>query len=329
MTRAVIASVEYHLPAQRLTNDQLAEEFPEWSVNKIADKTGIHVRHIAADGELSSDLAEAAARKLFSTNRITPDQIDFVLFCTQTPDFALPTAACLLQHRLGIPTTAGALDFNLGCSGYVYGLSLAKGLIETNQARCVLLLTGETYSKLLDPKDKTVRTLFGDAGAATLISADDSIERECIGPFVFGTDGSGGANLVCPRAGFRGSNAEATGRDALWMNGPEIFNFTINVVPDVVDRALSKSGMKLDEIDLFVFHQANAYMLEHLRKKLGVPTEKFVVALAQVGNTVSCTIPIALHGAMLEGRLKPGIRILLVGFGVGYSWSAAMIEWRV
>jgi len=328
MPRAVIAAIEYHLPERQLTNDQLAVEFPEWGAAKIAEKTGIRNRHIAGPGELSSDLAAAAANKLFASGVVTPPEIDFVLLCTQTPDFALPTSACLLQHRLGIPITAGALDFNLGCSGYIYGLSLAKGLIETGQAKRLLLLTAETYSKLLDPQDKSVRTIFGDGAAATLLVAGDDALGECVGPFVFGTDGSGGPNLVCHHGGFRGEAAEAAGHAALWMNGPEIFNFTLKVVPDAVQRLLAQAKIELKAVDLFVFHQANLYMLEHLRKKLGVPEDKFVVALADVGNTVSSTIPIALKSALAQDRVKSGCTIMLVGFGVGYSWGATMVRWQ-
>lgn len=320
-------AVEYHLPARVVTNADFAREFPEWSAEKIAEKTGIEQRHLAAAHELSSDLAVAAAEKLFARGVVKRAEIDFVLFCTQTPDFALPTTACLLQHRLRFPVTAGALDFNLGCSGYIYGLSLAKGLIETGQARRVLFLTAETYSKLVAPQDKSVRTIFGDGAAATLVVADDSAE-EAVGPFVFGTDGAGGPNLVCHQGGWRGEAAEAAGRPALWMNGPEIFNFTLKVVPDVVSRLLARAGMRQEDVDLFVFHQANRYMLDHLRKKLGVPADKFVVAMAHCGNTVSSTIPIALREAEKAGQLKPGARVMLVGFGVGYSWGATLITWR-
>ena len=327
MPRAVIAAIEYHLPAQKLTNEDLAREFPDWAADKIAEKTGIHCRCIAAPGELSSDLAAVAATKLFASGRSKPQQMDYLLFCTQTPDFGLPTTACLLQHRLGLPTSSGALDFNLGCSGYVYGLSLAKGLIETGQAKRVLLLTGETYSKLIDPSDKTVRTIFGDAGAATLIAMEDAAEDELMGPFVFGSDGSGGSNLVCHRGGHRGATAEAAGRGALWMNGPEIFNFTLKVVPDMVRSVLERAKISPDEVDLFVFHQANQYMLDHLRKKLRIAEEKFVVAMAHCGNTVSCSIPIALREATANGRLRSGMRVMLVGFGVGYSWGGVMIRW--
>ncbi len=325
--RAVLAAIEHHLPEYRLTNEQLAAEFPEWGAEKIGEKTGIRTRHIAAPGELSSDLAAAAAKKLFARGTARPEEIDFVLFCTQTPDHPLPTTACLLQHRLGIPTTAGALDFNLGCSGYVYGLSLAKGLVETSQARRVLLLAAETYSKLLDPADKTVRTIFGDAGSASLVVASGEQRSEAIGPFVFGSDGAGGPNLICHRGGLRATPPELVGRDALAMNGPEIFNFTLKVVPDAVARVLAKAGLAQDAVDLFVFHQANSYMLEHIRKKLRVPAEKFVVALAECGNTVSCTIPIALEAAQRVGQLRSGARVMLVGFGVGYSWGAALLRW--
>lgn len=326
MVRAVISSVAYHLPEARLTNEDLAAEFPGWGAEKIADKTGIRTRRIAGPQETSADLAEVAARRLFAENTVQASEIDFVLLCTQTPDFSLPTSACLLQHRLGIPTSAGALDFNLGCSGYIYGLSLAKGLIETGQARRVLLLTGETYTKLLSPADKSVRTIFGDGGAATLLEGIESTE-ERIGPFVLGTDGSGGPNLVCHHGGWRGPAAEAAGRTDLWMNGPEIFNFTIKVVPDAVATLLRKAGHEMDGIDLFVFHQANLYMLEHLRKKMGVPPEKFAVSMEDKGNTVSSTIPIVLRDLLDQGRIKPGMRLMLVGFGVGYSWGAVIVEW--
>ena len=322
MLRAKITAIEYYLPETVLTNGELAELFPEWGVEKIAAKTGISRLHIAAADETSSDLACAAVHRLFRSGVCNPQEIDFLLLCTQTPDRALPSAACILQDRLGLPTSCGALDFNLGCSGYVYGLSLAKGLIETGQAEKVLLVTAETYSKLLDPKDKTVRTLFGDGAAATLLSASASDLDTNIGPFVMGTDGSGGPNLICTQGGFR-NEAETP----LYMNGPEIFNFTIKAVPIAVDSLLAKAGLLKDDVDLFVFHQANSYMLEHLRKKISIPHDRFVVAMENSGNTVSATIPIALKVAVLDGRLVSGMRVMAVGFGVGYSWSATMLRW--
>jgi 3-oxoacyl-[acyl-carrier-protein] synthase-3 len=336
--KARIAAVEYHLPRELVSNEQLAAEFPEWSAEKIEEKTGIAERWVASGDECASDLGLAAATKLFASGICAPSDVDYLLLCTQSPDYFLPTTACILQDKLGIPTRAGALDFNLGCSGYVYGLGLAKALIETDQAQGVLLITAETYSKFIHPKDKSVRTLFGDAGTATLVrgvAGDD----EFIGPFVYGTDGSGAANLIVPVGGMRRRHCEpgaalivddsgnARGEDSLYMNGPEIFSFTLRVVPGIVHGLLARAGKELGDIGLFVFHQANKYMLDHLRKRLKIPEDKFFVGLRNCGNTVSCTIPIALKQAAGEGRLKAGDLVMLVGFGVGYSWGATLVRW--
>lgn len=334
---ATITAIEYHLPGTVTTTETLAAEFPEWSVERIDSKTGIQERHIAAPGECSSDLAVAAAQKLFASGASRPDDVDYILFCSQSPDYLLPTTACLLQDRLGIPTTAGALDFNLGCSGFVYGLGLAEGLIATAQATNILLLTAETYTKFLHSKDKSVRTIFGDAAAATLLRAVDAPEP-LIGPFVYGTDGTGANNLIVPAGGMRRPSTPETAvavkddsgnlrsPDNLFMDGAEIFNFTLAAVPESIHALLSKTGLQLADIDRFVFHQANKYMLDHLRKRLQIPTEKFEISLAHSGNTVSSTIPIALKDAQLGGRLRRGMLVMLVGFGVGYSWGATLLR---
>jgi 3-oxoacyl-[acyl-carrier-protein] synthase-3 len=306
-------------------------------VAKIDAKTGIECRHISAPDECASDLAVEAAKKLFASGAAKPDEIDYVLLCTQSPDYFLPTTACLVQDRLGIPTSAGALDFNLGCSGFIYGLGLAEGLICSGQASRVLLLTAETYSKFLNPADRSVRTIFGDAAAATLLVAADS-NAPLLGPFVYGTDGKGGENLIVPAGGMRRPHSAATAvaaedeqgnrrsADNLFMNGPEIFNFTLSAVPDSIERLLAKAKLTLDQMDLFVFHQANRYMLDHLRKRMAIPAEKFVLAMQDCGNTVSSTIPIALKHAAAKGQIAPGSLVMLVGFGVGYSWGATL--WR-
>jgi 3-oxoacyl-[acyl-carrier-protein] synthase-3 len=323
--QARISAIDYYLPDQVLTNEELAASFPEWTSAKILAKTGIAERRVASAGQCASDLAVEAARKLFQRGVCEPLEVDYLLFCTQSPDYFLPTTACLLQERLGLPQSAGALDFNLGCSGFVYGLSLAKGLVETEQARRVLLITAETYSKFIQPSDQSTRTLFGDAAAATLITtAAGDTNRTWIGPFVFGTDGRGGLNLVVRGGAMRDPDCPAS----LYMNGPEIFNFTLRAVPAAVNRLLAVSNLTLGDIDLFVFHQANQFMLDHLRRKLGIADEKFYLALRECGNTVSSTIPIALSSAAAVGRLQPGYRVMLVGFGVGYSWGATLIHWN-
>jgi 3-oxoacyl-[acyl-carrier-protein] synthase III len=335
---ASVAAIEYFLPRTVISTSDLAEEFPEWSVEKIDAKTGIDQRHIAAPDECSSDLAVIAAQKLFDSGACTPESVDYILLCTQSPDYFLPTTACLLQDRLGIPTSAGALDFNLGCSGFIYGLGLAEGLISTGQSSNVLLITAETYSKFIHPRDKSVRTIFGDAAAATLVTGAESA-APLLGPFIYGTDGRGAGNLMVPTGGMRrprsaesaaeieGESGNIRSGDNLLMNGAEIFTFTLSVVPQCIDRLLAASGLKKDDVDLFIFHQANQYMLEHLRKRIDIPEEKFFVKMSHCGNTVSSTIPIALKHASCEGRLKPGSIVMLVGFGVGYSWGATLLRW--
>jgi 3-oxoacyl-[acyl-carrier-protein] synthase-3 len=335
---AALSAIEYYLPENTVSTASLSAEFPEWSVEKIDRKTGIQERHIAGSEECSSDMAVAAARKLFASGACDPQSIDYILLCTQSPDYFLPTTACLIQDRLGIPTSAGALDFNLGCSGYIYGLGLAQGLIASGQASTVLLITAETYSKFIHPLDKSVRTIFGDASAATLLRAVES-DLPLIGPFVYGTDGSGGPNLMVASGGMRcarsaqtslaveDDNGNVRSPDNLFMNGAEIFNFTLSAVPDSIDELLKRSGKSMEQIDLFVFHQANKYMLDHLRKRLTIAPEKFYVAMSHCGNTVSSTIPIALKHACLENRLPEGATVMLVGFGVGYSWGATLVRW--
>ena len=333
--RAKISEIAIHLPEQVLDNDELAACLNGWSAAKIVEKTGIVQRHIAGPTETASDLAYAAATSLFRDHQIDRASVDFLLFCTQAPDYILPTSACILQDRLGLPTSCGALDFNLGCSGYVYGLSLAKGLIEAGSARRVLLLTADTYSKFIHPLDKSVRTLFGDGATATVIDAV-SAETEKIGPFVFGTDGSCYRDLIVETGGTRMPRTEAThaesmdasgnirSADHLFMDGPSIMNFTLRVVPKVVAQMEKTSGLSLDDLDYVILHQANQFLLDALRKKLKVPGEKFVVNMSHVGNTVSSTIPVALKDIFYSPSTLPR-RAMLVGFGVGLSWAATII----
>jgi 3-oxoacyl-[acyl-carrier-protein] synthase-3 len=336
---ATVKAIEYAVPTEVLTNSQLALDFPGWSVEKIEEKTGIVQRNIVDAKQCSSDLGVEAAENLFASGVCLPDDIDFLLFCTQSPDYFLPTTACIIQDRLGLPVSAGALDFNLGCSGFIYGLGLAKGLIETQQASSVLLLTAETYSKFIHRGDKSVRTLFGDAGAATLIQAQEG-SGEAIGPFCYGTDGSGANNLIVPNGGARSplkgeiapvtedSSGNQRSKDNLYMNGSEILTFTLRTVPKAVHKLLETTKQSIEDIDLFIFHQANKFMLEHLRKRCKIPESKFFLAYRKFGNTVSSTIPIALKEAQVHSKLEKGMKVMLVGFGVGYSWGATLIKWQ-
>jgi 3-oxoacyl-[acyl-carrier-protein] synthase III len=326
---AAVGPIAVHLPERVETNAQLKAEFPSWDLDLIYEKTGIAARHIAAPQECASDLAVKAATRLFHDYDVDPQTIDFILLCTQTPDYPLPTTACLLQSRLGLRTNVGALDFNLGCSGYVYGLSLADGLIRSGAAKRVLLLTAETYSKYIHPTDRSLRTIFGDGAAATLVEA---AAEPSLWAFQFGTDGTGADTLLVAKGGARPPQDAIKPRhrhrweSALYMDGPSLINFTVAAVPQLVAGVLSAAKLSERDVDIYLFHQATLKMLEQLRERMGISAERLPVVLENCGNTVSSTIPILIDTLRQEGRLKRGMRSMLVGFGVGWSWAGCM--WR-
>lgn len=326
--------ISYYLPEQVVSNTDLQQEFPDWNTEKITKKIGISSRHIAADDETALDMAEKAARKLFEEYSISKDEIDFILLCTQSPDYFLPTSACILQDRLGLKKSIGALDYNLGCSGVIYGLAVAKGLLSSGIATNVLLVTSETYSKHIHKLDRGNRSIFGDAAAATLISKKDV---DSIGSFVLGTDGSGAENLIVkngccrnkydPNAELKESTAKSFYTDNhIFMNGPEIFNFTIETIPGLIQDALAKNKLEDKDISYYILHQANAYMLKYLRTIMDIPSEKFWIGMDNIGNTVSSSIPIAIKDALSSGAIHAGQTIMLSGFGVGYSFGAVPVQ---
>ncbi len=331
VAHAEIGPIAIHYPEQIETNAQLKDQFPGWDMDVIQEKTGIHQRYIAAEGETASDLAYQAAHKLLDTHGIDPGSIDYLLLCTQTPDYPLPTTACLLQQRLGLPTSAGALDFNLGCSGFVYGLGIAEGLIQTEQASRILLLTAETYSKYIDPADRSLRTIFSDAAAATLI--ETSPERS-LSAFCYGTDGSGADTLLVrdggarPLADAHQPRHRVRWKSRLYMDGPSLLGFTIVAVPNLIEQILAKTrpALSSDDIHLYLMHQATAKMLEQLQQRLGLSDHQLPIRLRECGNTVSCTLPILIDQMRSEGRLTPDQQTMLIGFGVGWSWGGCL--WR-
>lgn len=328
MKYAALGPIALHYPQTVETNDDLAAANPSWDMALIGEKTGIHQRHIAAPEETASDLGVAAAEKLFAEHNIDRQSIDFVLLCTQTPDCPLPTTSCMMQERLGLPTKCGALDFNLGCSGYVYGLSLADGLIRTGAVKRVLLITAETYSKYINPADRSLRPIFGDAAAATLLEAHDT---PSICGMQFGTDGSG-ANTLLVNQGIRPKEKALRPRHRarwgsdLYMDGPSLINFAIGAIPGVVDDVLRSEGLQMEDIDLFLLHQATFKMLDQLRERLGLTFDKMPLCMSHVGNTVSSTLPILIDDLRRKGQLSPDDLTMMIGFGVGWSWAAC--TWR-
>lgn len=328
---AIIRNIEFFYPHKKISNEDLSVIFPDYNFTKFEEKIGIKNRYWVNQSETAFDLAKQACEKLFQ--KVDRNIIDYILYCTQSPEFFLPTTACVLQNSLGLKKNIGALDFNLGCSGFVYGINIANGLIKIGAAKNILLVTAEAYSKYIHPQDRANKGLFGDAAAATLISHS---EEDCIGEFLFGTDGSGFDKLIVKNGGARypydpsalemnyGTN-NTYSDNHLFMDGPEIFNFTSSVIPNFTQEVLEKNNILMDEIDQFILHQANSFMLESIRKKLNAPKEKFYIDLFDGGNTVSCTIPIALK-KYIENNNSTHKSIIIIGFGVGLSWAGGFIK---
>jgi 3-oxoacyl-[acyl-carrier-protein] synthase-3 len=329
VSHAKIGPIAVHFPTRIETNAELQAAYPGWDLPLIESKTGIHQRHIAEPDETASDLGVKAAEKLFNEQNIDPATIDFLLFCTQTPDYPLPTTSCLIQSRLGLPTHCGALDFNLGCSGFVYGLALAEGLIHAQSAQRILLITAETYSKYIDADDRSLRTIFGDAAAATLIEADP--EQSLFG-FRYGTDGSGADTLLVADGGARAEAERIKPRhrkrwkSRLYMDGPSLINFTVEAVPRLIEQILDRQSLQQSDVELFLMHQATRKMLEQLQARMEIDESRMPIMIEHCGNTVSATLPILIHDLRNQGRLRADGLNMLVGFGVGWSWAGCL--WR-
>lgn len=323
----MIGPIAVHFPQRVETNEQLQAEFPRWDMDAIYQKTGIAQRYVAAEDECASDLGVGAARRLFEEFDVDPASIDYLLLCTQTPDYPLPTTACLMQERLGLRQSIGAIDFNQGCSGFVYGLSLAEGLICSGAVRRILFITAETYSKYIHPTDRSLRTIFSDAAAATLIDARD---EPSLWGMQFGTDGSGADTLMATGGGARPPEHAHKPRHRkrwpsdLYMDGPSLINFTVGAVPRVIDEILAAAGLPAEEIDLYLLHQATWKMLDMLKQRLSLDDDRLPVKLRDCGNTVSSTLPILLDELRRSGRLTAPSKNILMGFGVGWSWAGCV-----
>jgi 3-oxoacyl-[acyl-carrier-protein] synthase-3 len=331
--KAYIKAISYYLPNKVLSNQDLARIYPDLNSNEIKENTKVELRHISNDDEIGSDLGFMAAKLLFENYSIDKNEIDFLLFCSEGLDYSAPSTACILQNKLDLSKHIGSLDIPYGCSGFIYGLSVAKGLIESQQAKNILLITADTPSKVIHPEDFELRLIFGDAGAATLISSRTS---NGIGKFKFGTDGSGYDKLIVRKSGIRERmtvdwlekykdiGGMPLGR--MEMKSSDIFLFAMKVVPRMVSELLQKEELEIANIDFFVFHQANYKMLEVLRKKLKIPKEKFIIDIEDVGNTVSASIPIAFSRALNSGKIQTGDHVMLCGFGIGLSWCGTIVQ---
>ena len=320
--KAFIKSISLYIPKNKISNQDIANKFPEWDSDKILNKIGVENRYITDKDEYVSDIATKVINKLIEENSIDKNSIDFLILCTQSPDYFLPTTACIVQNMANLNTNCAAVDINQGCSGYIYGLSLANALVISGTAKNVLLVTAETYSKYIHESDKGNISIFGDAATATLISDNGELE---ILKFSLGTDGKGAENLIVKNGAVknRGNSDSSDLNNYLYMNGSEIFDFTVRTIPSLVSENLEKNSFTQEEIDTYIFHQANAYMLNFLRKKINIPQENFILNMLNYGNTVSSTIPIALKNTLSTKKVD---KVMLVGFGVGYSWGAVCLK---
>jgi 3-oxoacyl-[acyl-carrier-protein] synthase III len=324
-TNPFISKIEYYLPKGDYSNNLLSASEPR--VDGIIEKVGIDKKFKADKNEYATDMGVKAATKLIATDESLYKTIDYIIYCSQSPDYALPGGSSFIQKSLFPNRHIPAIDINLGCSGFVYSLSLAKALIQSKDANQVLIITAETYSKYINEESTSVRTIFGDGACAILVDSKNN-ENESILYFDHGTNGEGIENLIVPNSGLRKS-LKSSGEpepNELYMNGPKILNFTLNAVPKTIDKALKKNNLSMKDIDMYVFHQANKFMLEKLQNKLGISDEQFFIALHGKGNTTSSTIPIALKDGLTDKRIRPGMTILICGFGVGYSWSTGIIR---
>ena len=323
------------VPKTRETLADGVSNFSAEEIQNISKNIGVEHRHIAPEDMCVSDLCYEASEKLFAELDLDRESVDALIYITQGPDYIVPATSCVLQNRLNLKTDCIAFDVNLGCSAYPYGIWMAANFIHSGSAKKVLLLAGDLSNRKVSKLDRSTALLFGDAASATLI---ESSESNCKMTFVMGTDGSGYKNLIIPAGSFRNPSTEATrtpyerkdgnvrSDEDLYMNGAEIFTFTLRVVAPMVKRLLKHSGSSLDDIDYVVMHQANTFIIKHLSKKLKLPAEKVPNSMKNFGNTSSASIPITMVSELQDQLIKKKLKVVLTGFGVGYSWSAVELE---
>lgn len=330
-----ITGISACVPEKKIINHSLEVPLSGKPLEKTIKTTGIRERRIAGENTCASDLCYEAAEKLIREMKIDRHTIDFIIFVSQTPDYRLPATAPILQDRLKLKNGTGAFDVNLGCSGYVYGLSMAYAYASQKDIQRVLLVVGDTPSKFVSPKDKTTGILFGDGGTATMIEKIKGTDKTF---FSLNSDGSGKDSLKIHAGGFRNRTTLETlkqnrhedgsvrSEEELSMDGASIFNFTIKQVPRDIKALLEYSNIKMDEIDYIIYHQANKFITDHLTKKLKYPLEKIPYSLDKFGNTTCLTIPVTIVSEIAREIRTGGKKVVLSGFGIGLSWATSIIN---
>ena len=336
MTRVRIEAIEYALPQRIETNDDLAREHPEWGFDRLEARTGVLARHIAGAEETALDLAHLACGKMFSENDLVRAEIDAIIFCTETPDYQIPQNSALLHARLDLPPSVLSFDINLGCSGYPYGLEICRSLIVSGVAHNVLFATADTYSRLIHPGDRATRVLFGDGGAVTLLGS--STEDSGIIDTALATAGKEYERFIVRAGGARTPRTSATAQtkqdrsgntrssENIEMDGFGVLAFFNSVVPAAVNDLLSRNKISVGDVDAFVFHQASAAALDSLQRQLKISDDTMIRDMADTGNLVSASIPVALKRAQMRGEISQGDLVVLCGFGVGLSWGTTLLR---
>lgn len=331
---AKIKSIQYYLPQKTVTNVDLRNEFPHWDVDKIEKKSGVFTRHIAGKDETALDLSIKACEKLFAEYDKT--KIDGIIYCTQSPDYIMPSNSFLLQRHFNLSESAFAFDFNHACTGYIYGLMMANSFIRSGIAQHLLLINSDTYSKYINQKDRSTRVLFGDGAAVSIIGISE--EENGVLDMEIATYGDGYDKFIIPAGGARLPKSTETGIEAMdqagnirshndiKMDGFAVWSFINSKVPGQIKNLLKRNELTLTDIDLFIFHQASLMTIESLMKILRLERDKVFINIREMGNTVSASIPIAVKDAMDSGRLRKGQKIILSGFGVGLSYGTVLIK---
>jgi len=321
-----ISGIATCVPVHRFDNAADTTDFPPDEVRKVVGMAGIAARRVADGATCSSDLCFGAAEALFDELKCDRSSIDVLIMATQTPDYFMPSSSCLLQERLGLPTTCAAFDLSLGCSAYVYGLWLATSLLSSSNYRKILLLNGETPTRYADRADRSVALLFGDAGSATLLERRDTDDNAPEWSFVLHTDGAGREDLIIRGGGFRDRFCADPRQHYVSMNGSNVFNFTIRVIPPLIRDTLALAGLAKEDIDYYVFHQSNRFIMNHLVKKIGVAPERVPIILQDLGNTGGPSVPLTITQGGLERPADRPLRLMLLGYGVGLSWGSALLD---
>ncbi len=328
---AVIRGITSCVPSRRFDNLTETTAFEVEEVEKVVKMAGVKTRHLASDQECSSDLCVTAGLDLLRGLEWDPSTVDALIFVTQTPDYFLPSTSCLVQRRLGIGDSCAAFDVGLGCSGYPYGIWLAAMMLQSRGFRRVLVLHGETPTRFSDRGDRAVALLFGDAGSATALESGPPGAQEAAGSrppwwFCLHTDGAGADDLILAGGGFRERFPADPRRSSVYMNGANVFNFTIKRVPPLIEETLAASGTARDAVDYYIFHQSNRFIIRHLMKKANVPEAKVPMTIGEYGSVGGPSIPLTLAQGGLVRPPDRALQLMLLGYGVGLSWGSALVD---